>query len=71
MALTEIEKEAENLPAAKRAELLLFLAESFGKEQAQLPKPRLFSDDQLQAWMEEDKRTPRRWCETARCEAST
>ncbi|HVM48005.1 MAG TPA: hypothetical protein VMU04_08255 [Candidatus Acidoferrum sp.] len=61
MTLTEIEREAESLPAAKRAELLLFLAESLRKEQAPLPPPRLFSDEQLRAWMDEDEEAMRRF----------
>ena len=61
MALTEIEREAESLPAAKRTELLLFLAESLRKEQAPLPEPRLFSDEQLRAWMDEDEEAMRRF----------
>ena len=42
--LAEIEQAAEELPAAQRTELLLFLAESLRKEQAPLPEPRLFSE---------------------------
>jgi hypothetical protein len=61
MSLTEIEKEAQNLPVAKRTELLLFLAESLRKEQAPLPEPRIFSDPQLQAWMDEDEDAMRRF----------
>ena len=61
MSLTEIEREAQNLPVAKRAELLLFLAESLRKEQAPLPDPRVFSDQQLQAWMDEDEEAMRRF----------
>lgn len=61
MTLTEIEKAAESLPAAKKTELLLFLAESLRKEQAPLPEPRLFSEEQLQAWMDEDERAMRRF----------
>lgn len=55
MTLTELENAANELPAAKRAELLLFLAESLRKEQALLPNPREFSDEQLKAWMDEDE----------------
>lgn len=55
MSLSEIATAANELPASKRTELLLFLAESLRKEQAPLPKPREFSKEQLEAWMDEDE----------------
>lgn len=61
MTLPEIENAANELPAGKRAELLLFLAESLRKEQAPLPKPREFSDEELKAWMDEDEEAMRRF----------
>jgi len=61
MTLTEIEREAESLPAAKKTELLLFLAENLRKEQAPLPEPRLCSEEQLRAWMDEDEEAMRRF----------
>jgi hypothetical protein len=64
MTLTELESAANELPAAKRTELLLFLAESLRKEQVPqvpLPKPREFSDEQLKAWMDEDEEAMRRF----------
>ena len=59
--LAEIERAAEELPIGERTELLLFLAESLRKDQAPLPAPRLFSEAQLQAWMDEDEEAMRRF----------
>jgi hypothetical protein len=60
-SLHEIERAAEELPAAQRTELLLFLAESLRKQQVPLPEPRQFSTGQLQAWMDEDEEAMRRF----------
>ncbi len=59
--LAEIERAAGELSAAQRTELLLFLAESLHKEQAPLPEPRQFSEEQLKAWMDEDEEAMRRF----------
>ena len=59
--LAEIERAAEELPPAERTELLLFVARSLRQEQTPLPQPRLFSDEQLQAWMDEDEEAMRRF----------
>jgi hypothetical protein len=61
MTLMELESAATELPAAKRTELLLFLAETLRKEQAPLPVPREFSEEQLKAWMDEDEEAMRRF----------
>jgi hypothetical protein len=61
MTLTELEEAAGKLPAGKRTELLLFLAESLRKEQAPLPPPRVFSEEQLKTWMDEDEESMRRF----------
>jgi hypothetical protein len=61
MTLDEIENAASELPASKRTELLLFLAESLRKEHAPLPKPREFSKEQLQTWMDEDEAAMRQF----------
>ena len=53
--LVEIEQAVGGLPSAQKAELLLFVAQSLREEQAPLPEPRLFSDEQLRAWMDEDE----------------
>ncbi len=49
------------LPATKRTELLLFVAESLRKEEAPLPEPREFSEQQLKAWMDEDEEAMHRF----------
>jgi hypothetical protein len=59
--LLKIERAAEELPTADRAELLLFLARSLREQQAPLPEPRLFSDKQLKAWLDEDEEAMRRF----------
>jgi hypothetical protein len=59
--LTEIENAVTGLPAAKRTELLLFVAESLRNEEAPLPEPREFSAEQLRAWMDEDEEAMRRF----------
>jgi hypothetical protein len=59
--LDEIEKAADSLPAAQQQELLLFLAARLRARGAELPEPRLFSTEQLQAWMDEDEADLRRF----------
>jgi hypothetical protein len=61
--LVELERAVGELPAAQKTELLLFVAQSLRVEQAPLPEPRLFPDEQLRAWMEEDEVTMRRFGE--------
>ena len=53
--LAEIESAATALSPREKAELLLFVASQLRAEGAPLPEPRLFSPDQLQAWMDEDE----------------
>ena len=53
--LVEIERAVEELPSSQKTELLLFVAQSLRAEQAPLPEPRLFSDDQLREWMDADE----------------
>jgi hypothetical protein len=53
--LAEIERAVEQLPPAHKTELLLFVAQNLRREQAPLPEPRLFSDEQLRAWIDEDQ----------------
>ena len=57
--LDEIEAAAEKLPKNQQQELLLFLARRL-REAGVLPEPRLFSEEQLQAWMDEDEEDMRR-----------
>ena len=58
--LDEIERAIEELPPTEKTELLLFVAKSLRGEQAPLPEPRLFSDEKLEAWMDEDEEAMRR-----------
>ena len=59
--LVEIESAAAALSASEKAELLLFVAQQLRAEQVPLPEPRLFSCEQLQAWMNEDDEDMRRF----------
>jgi len=61
MTLTDLENAACELPTSKRTELLLLLAETLRKEQAPLPRPREFSKEQLNAWMDQDEEAMRRF----------
>ena len=60
-SLTEIEAAAETLPSVEQQELLLFLAAQLRARGAPLPEPRLFSEEQLKAWMDEDEEDMRRF----------
>ena len=53
--LAEIESAATALSSREKAELLLFVTGQLRAEGAPLPEPRLFSPEQLQAWMDEDE----------------
>jgi len=53
--LAEIESAAAALSPQDKAELLLFVAGQLRADGAPLPEPRLFSPEQLQAWMDEDE----------------
>ena len=53
--LAEIESATVGLSSREKAELLLFVASQLRAEGAPLPEPRLFSPEQLQAWMDEDE----------------
>jgi len=59
--LSEIEQAVEELPMGQKTELLLFVARSLREAQAPLPEPRLFSDAQLRAWLDEDEQAMRRF----------
>jgi hypothetical protein len=59
--LAEIESAVEELPPKQKTELLLFVAQSLREEQAPLPEPRVFSDEQLRTWMDEDEAAMRRF----------
>jgi hypothetical protein len=53
-SLAEIEDAAARLSAAEKAKLQLFVASRLRSEKASLPEPRLYSNEQLRAWMDED-----------------
>ena len=59
--LAEIESAAAALPSREKAELLLFVASQLRAEGAPLPEPRLFSPEQIQAWMDEDEEDMRKF----------
>lgn len=61
ITLVEIESAAAALSASEKAELLLFVAGKLREEQAPLPEPRLFTQEQLQAWMDEDEEDMRKF----------
>ena len=60
-SLVDIEQAVENLSAEQQAELLLFVAERLRSQQAPLPEPREFSEEQLLAWLDEDERAMERF----------
>ena len=53
--LAEIESAAKALSSRDKAELLLFVASQLRAERAPLPEPRLFTPEQIAAWMDEDE----------------
>ena len=53
-SLAEIETAADSLPSEQKEELLRFLAMRLRKERT-LPKPRIFSDEELAAMIAEDQ----------------
>jgi hypothetical protein len=59
--LTEIESATESLPKEQQRELLLFLLERLRADGSPLPEPRVFSDEQMKAWMDEDEADMRRF----------
>ncbi|HEX4793355.1 MAG TPA: hypothetical protein VH370_06165 [Humisphaera sp.] len=63
--LDEIEAAADALPAAQKQELMLFLATRLRAQGAQLPEPRKFTTQQMQAWIAEDEAAMRRFREGA------
>jgi hypothetical protein len=52
--LTEIEQAAANLPTEEQKRLLRFLLRILPVNDAELPAPRLFSDEEIQGWLVED-----------------
>jgi hypothetical protein len=60
-SLIDIEQAVENLSAEQQAELLLFVAGRLRSQQAPLPEPREFSEEQLLVWLDEDERAMERF----------
>ncbi len=64
--LAQIESAAEALPAADQRELLRFLLRIVPVSDGQPPAaPRLFSDEEIQRWLKEDREAMRRFRESA------
>lgn len=59
----EIEAAADRLPPEQKQELFLYLAGSL-REAGQLPPPRDFSREQIEAWIAEDEAGMRRFAES-------
>ena len=53
--LAEIENAAEKLSAVEKEELLLFLAKRLRGERQNIPLPRRFGREQVDAWIAEDE----------------
>ena len=53
--LAEIEAAVAALPPEQKQELILFLAARLRADGAQLPPPRRFSKEQMDAWIAEDE----------------
>ena len=61
----EIEEAAGKLPAEEQKKLLRFLLRVIPLDQAGLPEPRAFSDEQIQGWLAEDEEGMRQFREGA------
>jgi hypothetical protein len=61
--LAEIEAAADALPSEQKQELLLFLATRLRAQGARPPEPRMFSPEQMAAWIAEDNADMRRFRE--------
>ena len=53
--LSELEKAAEALSAEEKQRLIVFLAARLRAESPQMPPPRTFSREQIEAWVKEDE----------------
>ncbi len=62
--LAEIEAAAETLPAQEKEELFLFLAARLRTTGlAELPPPRKFTREQMEAWIKDDEEGMKRFRE--------
>jgi hypothetical protein len=59
--LTEIEAAADALPPEQKQELFLFLAARLRAGSTQLPAPREFNREQIEAWITDDEEGMRRF----------
>ncbi|MEO7318834.1 MAG: hypothetical protein ABIZ56_07595 [Chthoniobacteraceae bacterium] len=59
--LVEIEKAATELSADEQKLLLRFLLRIIPADNAALPEPRLFSEEEIQGWLAEDEESMRRF----------
>ncbi len=55
MTLREIETAADALPPEQKQELLLFLAARLRARPGILPTPRMFTPEQMKAWINADE----------------
>ena len=60
--LAEIEAAADSLPAEQKQELILFLAARL-RGAGDVPPPRDFSREQIEAWIADDEEGMRRFLE--------
>ena len=60
-SLAEIETAAAALATEEKAKLLLFVANQLRAGRSPLPEPRLFSEEQVKTWMDEDEEDMRRF----------
>jgi hypothetical protein len=60
-ALPEIEAAAGALPSQQKQELFLFLVARLRADATQLPAPREFSREQIDAWIADDEAGMRRF----------
>jgi hypothetical protein len=61
--LAEIEAAADALSAEEKQELLRFLATRLRAQAGELPPPRKFGPEQIEAWIKEDEEGMRRFRE--------
>lgn len=61
--LAEIESAADALPREQKEELLLYLAVQLRTQRGEMPPPRKFTREQINAWIAEDEAEMRRFRE--------
>jgi hypothetical protein len=61
--LAEIEAAADSLPPEQKQELFLFLAARLRAGSDQMPPPRTFTREQIEAWIADDEEGMRRFRE--------